>query len=544
MRLFRPSRSPYLRIILVPGVMLTLLVGALVATILRDIHHDYETGSAVQASEIKRIATATHINQEAAAIQRVVGTTLERAAAGQLDEGDTYRIHVEVVNRLAALKRQLPALRNTDGTDAEEREAHIDFDAYRNYIITATDLAAINPSQAARYSYQAANNYVALSEHTHAVAESVALSAIRRSNAQAEEFGGTATLTLISGSGIIGCLLLLWFLATRRLVHHLSSLATTLEDLAAGQVDPPSLPEVVSLASRPHNVLTSLAAAVVAFRDEIINRQKAEEDLREKNIALEHSNSELESFAWVASHDLREPLRNITTFTTVLARRLDGKLEPDDEDYLRIVSDAATRMNALVLDLLEFSRVGRSQCPMEAVPLTQAFATAQEVLQLEIRACHATIEMPPNLPTVRGNVIELSRVFLNLLANALKYRSNAPPTIAITCTRDSDAVWRLNIQDNGIGIEPGRDYEERIFGLFQRLHQRDEYGGGTGIGLPICRKIITRHGGSIWAESDGPGKGTKFILTFPALFADRQEGLAASEAFGNQKPRIDVGRSK
>ncbi|CAA7624689.1 putative Histidine kinase [Candidatus Terasakiella magnetica] len=255
---------------------------------------------------------------------------------------------------------------------------------------------------------------------------------------------------------------------------------------------------------------------VVGFHADVTVSKLAAEELREKNEALTRSNAELEAFAYVASHDLREPLRNITAFSTMLARRLEGRLQEDEREFITIITDAATRMDALVRDLLEFSRVGRGEYPAQPVALDHVVASALNSLRVQIETSGATVEVVSELPTVSGNEEELYRTLLNVIGNSLKYRrEDLPPHIRIICTPKGITGWRIEIQDNGIGIEGGHGYEDRIFGLFQRLHQRNEYGGGTGIGLPICRKIINRHGGQIWAESEGLGKGTRFIITLP-----------------------------
>ena len=255
----------------------------------------------------------------------------------------------------------------------------------------------------------------------------------------------------------------------------------------------------------------------LAVVQDITERKRAEDELRNKNNALERSNAELEAYAYVASHDLREPLRNVTAFSTMLARRLEGRLRDDEPELLKIVGDAASRMDSLVRDLLEVSRIGRSELPMQPVFLDQVVSSALMSLRTQIEAAGATVEVCPNLPNVMGNEEELYRVFLNIIANALKYRQGSSPVIHISSDREGLAAWRVQVRDNGIGIETGLDYEERIFGLFQRLHQRHEYGGGTGIGLPICRKIVNRHGGRIWATSSGIGKGTTISFTLPIM---------------------------
>ncbi len=277
---------------------------------------------------------------------------------------------------------------------------------------------------------------------------------------------------------------------------------------------------VISTITSTHAVLWLLGviAIVLAARrsqGRLLDAHRMTMSLQEKNKALESSNAELEAFAYVSSHDLREPLRNITSFSTLLTRRLDQRLDGDEREMLAIVSDAAQRMDELVRDLLELSRVGRDGEPFSPVDLGKAMAMAQKSLRVQIESSSAVITPPDAWPTVLENLGELSRVFMNLIANAIKYRGKETPEIRIACKQAPDGNWRLEFHDNGIGIEPGLGYEERIFGLFQRLHKRNEFGGGTGIGLTISRKIIERHGGSIWAESAGQDKGTVFFVTLP-----------------------------
>jgi PAS domain S-box-containing protein len=251
--------------------------------------------------------------------------------------------------------------------------------------------------------------------------------------------------------------------------------------------------------------------------DDVTERKRAAEDLRDKNAALERSNAELEAFSYVASHDLREPLRNIKSFATLLSRRLDDRLREDEREIVTIITDAAARMDALVRDLLDLSRVGRVEKPMVPVSLNSVVTAALNSLRIQIESAGAVVAIRADLPTVLGNPDELCRVFINLIGNALKYRRAVAPEIDIECQPDAE-TWQIQIRDNGIGIEPGRGYEERVFGLFQRLHHRSEF-SGTGIGLPICRKIIARHGGRIWVESEGLGHGLRCCFTLPAITA-------------------------
>lgn len=244
--------------------------------------------------------------------------------------------------------------------------------------------------------------------------------------------------------------------------------------------------------------------------------KRAEQALRLQNIALKRSNDELESFAYVASHDLREPIRNIVNYATLLERHLADRLSPDERGDLAFVRDGAQRMNQLILDLLEFSRIGRSGEPSGPVSLRKVLDLACDNLRTQIAEKAATLDIAPDLPTVAAGESELVSLFQNLVSNALKYSApDRPPRIAIRVHRLKDA-WRIAVADNGIGIPSGHGYEERIFKIFQRLHPRGAYGGGTGIGLAMCKKIAERHGGTIWVESK-EGTGSTFFVTFPRM---------------------------
>ena len=244
---------------------------------------------------------------------------------------------------------------------------------------------------------------------------------------------------------------------------------------------------------------------------DITERKQAEDNLHRKNEALERSNAELESYAYAASHDLREPLRNITTFSTILSRKLEGRLENDERDLFKIISDAANRMNSLILDLLDVSRAGQGEMDHHTVDLSKLVPTALNGLRTQIETTGAKVEVDSRLPEVKGNENELYRVFMNIIGNALKYRRDDPPMVRINCEAEGETLWRIGICDNGIGIETGQSYEERIFGLFQRLHPATAY-GGSGAGLAICRRLIELLGGRIWAESE-PGHGSAFHFT-------------------------------
>jgi light-regulated signal transduction histidine kinase (bacteriophytochrome) len=239
--------------------------------------------------------------------------------------------------------------------------------------------------------------------------------------------------------------------------------------------------------------------------------QEANESLAGHAAELQRSNAELEQFAYVASHDLQEPLRKVTSFCQLLQRRYGGQLDEKADQYIEFAVDGAKRMQVLINDLLAFSRVGRSVQETGPVACDAALARAQANLSAQIDQAHAVIEAGP-LPVVRGQLTLMTMVFQNLLGNALKFKGEQPPRIIITADRDG-AFWSFSVTDNGIGIEP--EYADRIFLIFQRLHDKAAY-PGTGIGLAMCRKIIEYFGGRIWLDTDAAG-GARFCFTLPVL---------------------------
>ncbi len=283
--------SPFLVIILLPVAVVILLAGGLNLASFYSLQESHKVVSVQQSREIERIAAATHINQEIAAIQRIVATTLENAAAGKLDEAATYRIHSSVVARLAALERLLPGLRDDDGAGDQVGEARIDFDAYRNFIIQATDLAAIDPPSAMQYAYQAANSYVALSEHTHAIAEAVAVGAAKRGDVQSRNFESHAVKINAIGGFLVAALLLLWVAAGRWIARRLGSLSAMLQDLAGGNATPVSLSAVQAISANRHSLLRDMAHAILAFREAILAREASQAALRKLSLVVEQSPS-------------------------------------------------------------------------------------------------------------------------------------------------------------------------------------------------------------------------------------------------------------
>lgn len=253
------------------------------------------------------------------------------------------------------------------------------------------------------------------------------------------------------------------------------------------------------------------AARVYAARDKAQELEQAYDQLESQRKELERSNAELGQFAYVASHDLQEPLRMITSYLQLLQRRYDEQLDSQAHEFIGFAVDGARRMRALILALLDYSRVDTRAKEHEPTDLNKVVAQAAGNLREATRESGAGITHDP-LPTVAADEAQLVQLFQNLLSNAIKFRRDDSPQIHISVSRD-DKRWIVAHRDNGIGISP--EYRARIFDIFQRLHTRDEY-PGTGIGLAICKKIVEIHDGEIWVESE-PGEGTTFLCSFPVL---------------------------
>lgn len=260
-----------------------------------------------------------------------------------------------------------------------------------------------------------------------------------------------------------------------------------------------------SLVSIEHN---GRRAVLGNFVD--ITGRKQAEDLQQRTLEeLTRSNEELGQFAYVASHDLQEPLRMVASFTQLLARRYRGKLDDDADEFIRYAVDGVTRMQNLINDLLSYSRVGTRGREIEPTDCNALVERCRTLLMSAIDESGASITSSP-LPTVNVDASQFEQLFQNLIGNAVKYRGERAPEIRISAQRE-ERRWHFTFKDNGIGIDP--EYKDRIFIIFQRLHGKEEY-EGTGIGLAICKKIVERHGGRIWVDSQ-PGSGSTFHFTVP-----------------------------
>lgn len=285
--------------------------------------------------------------------------------------------------------------------------------------------------------------------------------------------------------------------------------------------------------------LRAVAADVEGMRQQIVAELGASRSQRDaltqqaaeldaQAVELRRSNAELEQFAYVASHDLQEPLRKVASFCQLLEKRYGDTLDDRGKQYIDFAVDGAKRMQVLINDLLTFSRVGRLNDASVPVDLDQALGKALANLETSVRDTGAIIERPEDLPEIVGDPTLLTMLWQNLVGNAVKFHHpERPPRIRITCEEDEDSGnWSFSVTDNGIGIP--EEFAEKVFVIFQRLHGRDAY-GGTGIGLALCKKIVEHHGGHIWIDS-GQAEGTRLCFTLPSdagTDADAAENTAS-----------------
>jgi signal transduction histidine kinase len=298
-------------------------------------------------------------------------------------------------------------------------------------------------------------------------------------------------------------------------IRPLARLAADARQVADGdfahEMDPGGPREVHALAADVDRIRRRILRELSAVR-------AANVTLEARAHELERSNTELEQFAYVASHDLQEPLRKVASFCQLLQRRYIGQLDARADQYIEFAVDGAKRMQALIDDLLAFSRVGRQERDPVLVSCASALSQARVNLTTEIRTSKAVIETT-ELPAVRAEFSLLTSLFQNLIGNAIKFRSEQPPLVRVSAMRHGETFWLFSVADNGIGVEP--EYAERIFVIFQRLHSRSDY-AGTGIGLAMCRKIVEHYGGRIWLDTSYQG-GANFCFTLPVAPIDDEE---------------------
>ena len=321
---------------------------------------------------------------------------------------------------------------------------------------------------------------------------------------------------IVLGLVIVAGLLATYLMSDRLIVSPVRSLIALTERVARGDLQARADIHAYGELSALGGALNEMAATLEARNQQ---REDAESRLREANARLQRtiaelkrSNTDLEQFAYVASHDLQEPLRMVSSYTQLLAHRYRDQLDGDANDFIDFAVDGAHRMQALINDLLEFSRVGTTGIPFAPVDMNEVMRRVRVDLQFRLEETGAELTND-KLPEVQGDEIQLQQLLQNLVNNSLKFHGESPPRIHVSAT-ERDGGWRFKVEDNGIGIPP--EQAERIFVIFQRLHSRERY-AGNGIGLSISKRIVERHGGRIWAEPrPGGGSVFSFLLPLPA----------------------------
>ncbi|MEE4378260.1 MAG: ATP-binding protein [Candidatus Competibacteraceae bacterium] len=307
-------------------------------------------------------------------------------------------------------------------------------------------------------------------------------------------------ITLVA-LALVGVFLFILYGNYQIILRYLNSLVDTTRKMAAGDL---------SVRSEWATDVSEFGTLARAFNTMAEAMAQREQKLRDHAVMLEKSNIELEQFAYVASHDLKEPLRMVASFCNLLQQRYADQLDAKAQQYIAYAVDGAQRMQTLINDLLTLSRVGTQQNTFTAVDCNTVLQAVLGDLQHIIQQYDAHIVTPSPLPIVHADSTEFGQLLQNLIGNAIKFRGDAPPRIKISAIPDDDE-WIFAVRDNGIGIAP--EFKDRIFLIFQRLHHRENY-SGNGIGLAVCKKIVERYGGRIWVESE-PSKGSTFYFTLP-----------------------------
>jgi signal transduction histidine kinase len=331
----------------------------------------------------------------------------------------------------------------------------------------------------------------------------------------AEQTRGVLVVLAFIGGGIIAIIFNSMIIG-KTLAKRITVLSRGVATIGAGDFDHRIAiegdDELSALALASNEMASSLKASYISIENlqrEVTERIRLENKLKETLIEVQRSNRELEQFAYVASHDLQEPLRMVSSYTQLLAESYKNQLDDKAHKFIHYAVDGAVRMQLLINDLLAYSRIGTKGKPLEP---TDAHAVLGEVisnLKMYIDEAKAIITND-ELPEVRADDSQLVQLFQNLISNAIKFKGEAVPRVHVSA-RDEGQEWLFSVRDNGIGIE--QEYADKVFVIFQRLHTKEEY-PGSGIGLAICKKIVERHGGRIWFESV-VGKGTTFYFTLP-----------------------------
>ena len=496
------------------GLLLVVAAGGLVAGLL-----------ALERLSDRRELLADHIDPARITVLQIEGALLdqETGVRGYVltgDDGflDPYRRGREVE---AAALRDLRALEADEALATARRGVGAIVDAAdawrRDYAEPA--IAAVGAARPPPGAAEGRGRFDAVRAQIDAQ-QTELRSARERARRELDETATFVTVMFVGAGVLVLLSLVTAALALRSIVvQPLSRLADEVRQVARGDferaVSTSGPAEIASLGEDVEVMRGRIVEEVAALRD-------AERALIDQARELQRSNEELEQFAYVASHDLQEPLRKVASFTQMLERRYRGQLDERADQYIEFAVDGAKRMQELINDLLAFSRVGRMNEALAPVDTGTLVADARARLAAALDETGGEV-VAGGLPVVTGDAGLLTGLFQNLISNAIKFRGDAPPHVEIAAARDG-RFWHFSVADTGIGVED--EYAERIFVIFQRLHTRDAY-EGTGIGLAMCRKIVEYHGGRIWLAPAAPGRGARFEFTLPA--ADPEEETAQHE---------------
>ena len=313
---------------------------------------------------------------------------------------------------------------------------------------------------------------------------------------------GRRLVIFLTGLSVIGAVLIVWIYINRNVIRRLNELIGATQSLAAGDL-------TTDVPVRGDDELADMGRALAIFKSNAVH-------LRDRESELERSNRALEQFAYLASHDLKEPLRAVGSYCDLIKFKYSDRLDDDGKMFIDYAVGGARRMRSLIDDLLKYSRIGRDETDAVPVDLNDCFDDACLSIRTLVLENEATINAG-QMPNVLGNSTLLTRVFQNLFVNAIKFRTEAAPRIDVSCKKTTDG-WNVSVIDNGIGIEP--EFCERVFRIFQQLHSREEY-PGNGLGLALCQRIVEQHGGTISIEPS-KGTGTKVTFKLPMQVADDQ----------------------
>jgi signal transduction histidine kinase len=429
-----------------------------------------------------------------------------------------YEQAVAAGPRFTAIAQDVAQVRSDpEMTAAAERADELARDWYEQYAeplvaqIRTEGIESVDPAQIEEGREQFDELHVAVTDF---VAE---LRAVREDVTQELTSWTRAATTVVVFLAVVMVTVgvLLWIALRRWVVEPLEHVGADVRDVASGDLTHPILPlgpgEVRSLAVDVERMRTTLVQQVHAVEAARVEVEEAHARLGEQAEELRRSNRDLEQFAYVASHDLQEPLRKVASFTQLLQKRYGGQLDERADQYITFAVDGAKRMQRLIQDLLGFSRVGRLGRELTDVDLDAALETAISQLEEAIADEGATVTHD-ELPTVVGEEPLLVQLFQNLVGNGIKFRDPDRPARVHISARQVPGAWELACEDNGIGID--EQFAERVFVIFQRLHAKDVY-EGTGIGLALCKKIVEFHRGRIWIEQPASGVGTRICWTLP-----------------------------